>query len=51
MDTSGITVILSETQPNTIKPSLDKAKIIVDADKAKLLQDTYAELIRRTSQI
>ena len=51
MDTSGVNVILSEKQISHTQEKLEKAKITVEADKLQLLQDTYAELIRRTQQI
>lgn len=51
MDTSGVTVILSEKQVPNPKDALDKAKAIVAIDKANLTADAYAELIRRTTQI
>jgi hypothetical protein len=51
MDTSGVEVILTETVKNTIKERLDKARTIISSEKATLLTDAYAELIRRTGQI
>ena len=51
MDTSGVEVVLTETEINRVTELLRKAKLFLSTEKYNLLVETYAELIRRTRQV
>lgn len=51
IDPSGVDVILTEEDKNTKKAKLDRAQSLIDTEKATLITDAYAELIRRTYKI